>query len=163
MKKTGGEHVNPYKEQIPELPRKRPRKLRGKKPPNAFLLFCRDRRQDLCSKCPGLKAPEVTALLSHLWRTLDEELKEHYKRSARSILERSTDVADLQPLILPTYTDMGQKAEKVYLPPLDPSRVMDPARAAPLEIPPLNPPALPLVRRHRPLQMDMKGKDDGGG
>jgi hypothetical protein len=50
-----------------------------KRPPNAFLLFCRDERPAVCARCPGLSSTDVSSLLSHLWRSLSEETKQRYR------------------------------------------------------------------------------------
>jgi hypothetical protein len=55
----------------------RPRKL--KRPPNAFLIFCKQERPSVCERCPGMSPGEISSLLSHLWRSLDAEAKARYK------------------------------------------------------------------------------------
>lgn len=125
----------PVHENIP----KRPRKHRVK-PPNAFLLFCRDRRQDLCSKCPGLKAHEVTALLSHLWRTLDEDAKEHYRQSAQSFLDHANNAAQMPPPVMVPVQGVAPKPDKVYFPPLDPGIMKSVGQGLPFDLPVLKSP-----------------------
>jgi hypothetical protein len=51
-----------------------------KRPPNAFLLFCREERPKVCARCPGMTPSDVSSLLSHLWRSLSNESKMRYKR-----------------------------------------------------------------------------------
>jgi hypothetical protein len=52
----------------------------AKRPPNAFLLFCRDERPSVCERCPSMSPCDVSSLLSHLWRSLDDESKARYKQ-----------------------------------------------------------------------------------
>jgi hypothetical protein len=58
---------------------KRPKTRATKRPPSAFLLFCRDERQTICERCPHMSPSDVSSLLSHLWRLLGEESKAQYK------------------------------------------------------------------------------------
>jgi hypothetical protein len=48
-------------------------------PPNAFFLFSRVERASICERYPRVSPSEVSSLLSHLWRSLDEESKARYK------------------------------------------------------------------------------------
>jgi hypothetical protein len=56
-----------------------------KRPPNAFLLFCRDERPRICERCPNMNPSDVSSLLSHLWRSLAEEAKVQYKEEERRL------------------------------------------------------------------------------
>ena len=104
-------------------PRKRPHKVRDKNPPNAFLLFCRDRRRDLCSKCPTLKAPEVTALLSHLWRTLDADSKEHYRQSALSMSRETVGAPEPERHNTLLNKSKESSTKRVHFPMLEPHEI----------------------------------------
>jgi hypothetical protein len=57
----------------------RSKSRQSKRPPNAFLLFCRDERPTICERCPKMSPADVSSLLSHLWRSLDHESKAQYK------------------------------------------------------------------------------------
>ena len=130
-----------------ERTHKRPRKMSSKRPPNAFLLFCRDRRHELCSKCPNLKAPEVTALLSHLWRTLDEDAKERYRQSAMTLSHCSCEIeAAPEPVSRTLEKSKPVQGPRVHFPLLEPGR-FGPAWCN-FSIPPLSPPttAIPVRR-----------------
>eukprot|EP00002_Diphylleia_rotans_P007975 TRINITY_DN17634_c0_g1_i1.p1 TRINITY_DN17634_c0_g1~~TRINITY_DN17634_c0_g1_i1.p1 ORF type:complete len:157 (+),score=26.70 TRINITY_DN17634_c0_g1_i1:64-534(+) len=56
-----------------------PRKTYGKKPMNAYLLFCKDhrdlRREDLSSK----NTTDVASWMGMLWKQSPPEIREHYK------------------------------------------------------------------------------------
>jgi hypothetical protein len=52
----------------------------AKRPPNAFLLFCRDERYSVWQCCPSMSPCDVLSLLSHVWRSLDDESKARYKQ-----------------------------------------------------------------------------------
>lgn len=58
----------------------------NKKPPNAFILFCRDTRPSLVQKFPKMPSSDVSSLLSHLWKSLDPLKKENYKQQAQQLL-----------------------------------------------------------------------------
>jgi hypothetical protein len=51
-----------------------------KPPPKAFVLFCKDERPSVCERCPSMGPSDVMAVLSHLWRSLDDESKAWYKQ-----------------------------------------------------------------------------------
>jgi hypothetical protein len=70
----------------PKKPRKSSRTKR-KQPPNAFLLFCRDERPKVCERLPGLAPADVSLLLSHMWRSLDDESKGRYKEEEHKLIE----------------------------------------------------------------------------
>jgi hypothetical protein len=59
--------------------KKRAKQAPKKRPPNAFLLFCKNERPSVCRRCPGMAAADISSLLSHLWRSLDEGTKARYK------------------------------------------------------------------------------------
>lgn len=46
-----------------------------KRPPSAFLNFCRSRRRVLCQANPGLKNTDISKLLGHEWRSASEDMK----------------------------------------------------------------------------------------
>jgi hypothetical protein len=70
---------------------KRSRSRPAKRPPNAFILFCRNERQTVCDRCPNLSPGDVSSLLSHLWRSLDPESKAHYKQEELRLQSEFTD------------------------------------------------------------------------
>ena len=49
---------------------------------NCFILFCKDNRNSLCAKYPGLPNSEITSMLGKMWRELPREEKEYYKQLA---------------------------------------------------------------------------------
>ena len=58
----------------------------AKRPPNAFILFCRDTRPALVQKCPKMASSDISSLLSHLWRSLEPVSKQNYKQRAAKLL-----------------------------------------------------------------------------
>ena len=56
-----------------------------KRPPNAFILFCRDTRPSITQKFPKMPSSDVSSLLSHLWRSLDVLTKQCYKQQAEKL------------------------------------------------------------------------------
>jgi len=57
---------------------------RKKRPPNAFLLFCIDRRPKARQENPEMRNVQISQILADEWKTLSESEKEHYKnRSMR--------------------------------------------------------------------------------
>jgi hypothetical protein len=67
-------------------PRKKASKRGAKKQlPKAFLLFCRDERPEVLSRCPEMTASEVSSVLSHRWRSLSKESKDRYKREEQRL------------------------------------------------------------------------------
>lgn len=57
-----------------------------KRPPNAFILFCRDTRPSLVQKFPKMPSSDVSSLLSQLWKSLDVITKQTYKNKAQNLL-----------------------------------------------------------------------------
>ena len=53
-----------------------------KQPPTAFVLFCKDMRPSLVEKCPNMSPPDVSALLSQLWKSLQPPVKLFYRQQA---------------------------------------------------------------------------------
>lgn len=54
-------------------------KSKSKRPPNAFLLFCNDHRQQCRDNNPNLKHTEITKILGDKWRSLNSAEKDLYK------------------------------------------------------------------------------------
>jgi hypothetical protein len=50
-----------------------------KKPLNAYLLFCKDRRGQVLEENPGLTMTQLNGVLSNLWNDLDSDQKAEYK------------------------------------------------------------------------------------
>lgn len=64
-------------------PRKRkPKEKRDKRPPNPYLLFATDHREEVTAASPGLQMMEVNRLLGQLWQRADEATKSKYVRAA---------------------------------------------------------------------------------
>lgn len=57
-------------------------KQKIKRPPNAFLLFCRDKRQSARGENPDMKNVDVSQVLADQWKNLDDTEKLHYKALA---------------------------------------------------------------------------------
>lgn len=114
----------------------------SKTPPSAFVLFCRDYRFSITTRCPRLKGPEVTALLSHLWKTLDAETKAHYKNEA-SCYRKQTGISVIE---VPQAVSHSPK-EKQYFPLLNPTEQIGQINVTkmPVVFPmPCSPPSIPL-------------------
>jgi hypothetical protein len=78
----------------------KPRKSSGtnhKQPPHAFFLFCRHERAKISERLPGLTPADVLLLLSHMWRSLDEESKARFKQEELKLLEDSPRPLDPPP------------------------------------------------------------------
>jgi hypothetical protein len=70
-----------------------------KPPPKAFVLFCKDERPSVCERCPSMNASDVMSVLSHLWRSLDEESKAWYKQEELRLQhERPVKIQFLDPI-----------------------------------------------------------------
>jgi hypothetical protein len=50
-----------------------------KKPLNAYLLFCKERRGQILEENPGLTMVQLNVVLSNLWNDLDSDQKAEYK------------------------------------------------------------------------------------
>ena len=59
----------------------------GKRPPNAFLLYCGDYRQKIQEENPGMSLIEVSQLLAKKWKELDKAEMDKYKEKAKQQLE----------------------------------------------------------------------------
>lgn len=57
-----------------------------KRPPNAFILFCRETRPSIVQKFPKMVPSDVSSLLSQLWKSLDVLSKQAYKQQAQNLL-----------------------------------------------------------------------------
>lgn len=53
-----------------------------KRAPSAFMLFCREKRNDLRTSQPNLTFSEIGMTLGNLWKAMSEEEKAHYKNLA---------------------------------------------------------------------------------
>lgn len=56
-----------------------------KRPPNAFILYCLENRQEMRSRHPELPNIEVTKMLGDNWKALDEAARRPYKEKARDL------------------------------------------------------------------------------
>ncbi|EAX98246.1 HMG box family protein [Trichomonas vaginalis G3] len=68
---------NPAMSNLPQA-----EKLKIKRPPNAFLLFCRDKRQAARGENPDLKNVDVSQVLAEQWKNLADTEKLYYKALA---------------------------------------------------------------------------------
>lgn len=48
-------------------------------PVNSFLLFCKDRREPIANKNPGLSNCDVTKILAKQWKELNPFVKDEYR------------------------------------------------------------------------------------
>lgn len=95
-----------------------------KRPPTAFMLFSYDSRRELILKCPEMRPCDVTALLSHLWRTLDKTTKDNYKRLAYEMAAKIRSVnVESKGAIYNQSTHSKPKQKKEYFPLLEPCSV----------------------------------------
>ena len=53
------------------------------RPPNAFMLFGRERRSIIAKQHPGLSNKEISKLLGKEWHSLSSEEKEKYFKTSR--------------------------------------------------------------------------------
>lgn len=53
-----------------------------KRPMNAFLLFCKDKREETVGQNPSLKSVDISPILGEQWKNLPEAEKEKYKQRA---------------------------------------------------------------------------------
>ena len=56
-----------------------------KRPPNAFILFCLERRQEVKGINPALANTEISRSLGDIWKDLPEQSKKPYKEKARQL------------------------------------------------------------------------------
>ena len=56
-----------------------------KRPPNAFILYCLENRQEMRSRHPELPNVEVTKMLGDNWKALDEISRRPYKERAKNL------------------------------------------------------------------------------
>lgn len=61
--------------------------LLPKKPMNAYLFFCRDRRDSIHQANPGIVEKEITKLLGESWRGLNEDERKTYDAQALKVKE----------------------------------------------------------------------------
>lgn len=71
-------HIDPITpEKLPDTDDKQKRR----RPMNAFLLFCKDKREEVRIQNPNLKNVEISTILAEQWRNLEESEKEKYKQN----------------------------------------------------------------------------------
>lgn len=58
-----------------------------KKPPNSYVLFCSEHRNEVQQKNPTFSAMEVTKTLSQMWKELDKQKVDEYKNRAKELYE----------------------------------------------------------------------------
>ena len=56
---------------------------------NSFVLFCKDYRKSLLSHNPDKSNSEITSILGYMWRNLDFETKQKYKRTSSEMRDVS--------------------------------------------------------------------------
>ncbi|KAJ2352971.1 hypothetical protein GGF43_003611 [Coemansia sp. RSA 2618] len=54
-----------------------------RKPPNAFILYRKDKNKNLRSEQPGISVESASAIIGKLWREEAEDVKAHYKKIAQ--------------------------------------------------------------------------------
>ena len=59
-----------------------------KKPPNAYLLFCRDKREEITKSNPEMNAMDKSQMLSSMWKELSDEQKDVYKQRASELMAK---------------------------------------------------------------------------
>ena len=57
---------------------------------NSFVIYSREQRKELCERYPDLNNSQITSLLAHNWKKLDEKTKGEYKKRAE--IERVSNV-----------------------------------------------------------------------
>ena len=57
--------------------------LQIKRPPNSYLLFCLEKREDLRNQNPTLSNVEISRMLGELWKKLKESERRPYKDRAK--------------------------------------------------------------------------------
>mmetsp|Transcript_52427 Transcript_52427/g.86777 ORF Transcript_52427/g.86777 Transcript_52427/m.86777 type:complete len:266 (-) Transcript_52427:114-911(-) len=55
-----------------------------KRPPSAYLLFCKDRRGELKSQHPDWKMVEITKALANSWKNVESDVKQRYEGQANA-------------------------------------------------------------------------------
>lgn len=60
-------------------------KKESNRTPSAYILFCKNKRQEVKSSNPDLKTTEITSKLGKMWSSLDEKTKKNYKDQAEKL------------------------------------------------------------------------------
>lgn len=60
-------------------------KKESNRTPSAYILFCKNKREEVKSSNPDLKTTEITSKLGKMWSSLDEKSKKKYKEQAEKL------------------------------------------------------------------------------
>lgn len=72
---------SPAIEEISELQTNK----KNRRPPNAYILFCLEKRGTLREKFPDIPNIEISRMLGEQWKSLDESVKLPYKEKAKEM------------------------------------------------------------------------------
>ena len=50
---------------------------------NSFVVYCREHRNNLKEKYPDLTSAQITSLLAHNWKKLNQQMKKEYIDKAK--------------------------------------------------------------------------------
>ena len=64
---------------------KKDKKKKAKRVPSGYILFCQDKREDVKSENPDMKATEITSELGKLWKQLSQEEKDEYNQKSKEM------------------------------------------------------------------------------
>nr|ASU89329.1 mating-type protein MAT1-2-1 [Thielaviopsis paradoxa] len=80
---TDTNHANPTSSNIqPAVGRPASSKPKIPRPPNAYILYRKERHQDLKKSRPGIDNNEISRILGRRWREEPESVRMHYKKQA---------------------------------------------------------------------------------
>jgi len=66
----------------PPVVQEAPKKVELKKPMNAYVVFCKEKRFQLMAENPTMKFGEITKVLADKWKSISEEEKQPYIKSS---------------------------------------------------------------------------------
>jgi hypothetical protein len=59
----------------------------ARRPPNAFILFCRAVRPSICAENPAMSDADIYGLIGKMWQLTDESLRAFYREQAKTLAE----------------------------------------------------------------------------
>lgn len=59
-----------------------------KKPKNAFIIFCQEKRPQLMKKYPDMKLTDISKKLGEMWHSLNDDDRNMYNIEARKLRDK---------------------------------------------------------------------------
>jgi len=76
------EEMNDY---VPSEGFEKKDKKKQKRVPSGYILFCQDKREEVKTENPEMKATEITSELGRLWKELSQEEKDEYNQKSKDM------------------------------------------------------------------------------